>query len=285
MAQCKTAKNVDGLVQDCSNSIANALKLQQYCTKPRMCGILKWNIWPCRSWRWWWNKRVCRLKLNRPPRPTSSQRCSKPLSPTWTLSNRRHSRPWLALLPWKASRMVSRTPRCSATTPWSHSPHLPWSSTVAAAQEPSVWRRQQRCWDEPLEEKLHHWSYSQSSQYISCLLHQGKQYLFLLWRSAIRVRRSSSHSFQPLVRAFLFYSSWLWKTVHDLPHRGPLVWGHQSEVVSLRSSTIKMRTVQFPESSFTCALDPREPLFTPQDPTGGSCNTLLPLPCAYIMVP
>ena len=28
---------VDGLVQDCSNSIANALELLQSCTKPSMC--------------------------------------------------------------------------------------------------------------------------------------------------------------------------------------------------------------------------------------------------------
>ena len=29
--------HVDGLVQDCSNSIANALELLQSCTKPSMC--------------------------------------------------------------------------------------------------------------------------------------------------------------------------------------------------------------------------------------------------------
>ena len=31
--QC-TTRNIDGLVQDCSNSIANALELLQSCTKP-----------------------------------------------------------------------------------------------------------------------------------------------------------------------------------------------------------------------------------------------------------
>ena len=30
----------DGLVQDCSNSIANALELLQSCTKPSICGLL-----------------------------------------------------------------------------------------------------------------------------------------------------------------------------------------------------------------------------------------------------
>ena len=29
--------NIDGLVQDCSNSIANALELLQSCTKPLIC--------------------------------------------------------------------------------------------------------------------------------------------------------------------------------------------------------------------------------------------------------
>ena len=28
---------IDGLVQDCSNSIANTLELLQYCTKPAIC--------------------------------------------------------------------------------------------------------------------------------------------------------------------------------------------------------------------------------------------------------
>ena len=27
-------QQIDGLVQDCSNSIANSLELQQFCTKP-----------------------------------------------------------------------------------------------------------------------------------------------------------------------------------------------------------------------------------------------------------
>ena len=31
--------DVDGLAQDCSNSIANALELLQSCTKPSMCGV------------------------------------------------------------------------------------------------------------------------------------------------------------------------------------------------------------------------------------------------------
>ena len=31
---CKIATHIDGLVQDCSNSIANALELLQSCTKP-----------------------------------------------------------------------------------------------------------------------------------------------------------------------------------------------------------------------------------------------------------
>ena len=32
--------HIDDLVQDCSNSIANALKLLESCTKPLICGIL-----------------------------------------------------------------------------------------------------------------------------------------------------------------------------------------------------------------------------------------------------
>ena len=31
--------NIDGLVQDCSNSITNALKLLQSCTKPLICRL------------------------------------------------------------------------------------------------------------------------------------------------------------------------------------------------------------------------------------------------------
>ena len=30
---------IEGLVQDCSNSIANALELQHYCTKPSICAL------------------------------------------------------------------------------------------------------------------------------------------------------------------------------------------------------------------------------------------------------
>ena len=36
-----------GLVQDCSNPIANALELLQSCTKPSMC---KYTIWICKEW-------------------------------------------------------------------------------------------------------------------------------------------------------------------------------------------------------------------------------------------
>ena len=32
-------QNIDGLVQDCSNSIANALELRQSCTKPSIYGL------------------------------------------------------------------------------------------------------------------------------------------------------------------------------------------------------------------------------------------------------
>ena len=31
---------IDGLVQDCSNSIANALELLQSCTEPSLCSVL-----------------------------------------------------------------------------------------------------------------------------------------------------------------------------------------------------------------------------------------------------
>ena len=34
---CSHYYNIDGLVQDCSNSIANALELLQSCTKPSIC--------------------------------------------------------------------------------------------------------------------------------------------------------------------------------------------------------------------------------------------------------
>ena len=36
--------NVDGLVQDCSNSIANALELLQSCTKPSVCFYLMISV-------------------------------------------------------------------------------------------------------------------------------------------------------------------------------------------------------------------------------------------------
>ena len=32
--------NIDGLAQDCSKSIANALELLQFCTKPLTCIVL-----------------------------------------------------------------------------------------------------------------------------------------------------------------------------------------------------------------------------------------------------
>ena len=40
----KHKDHVDGLVQDCSNSIANALELLQFCTEPSMlCYIFSWK--------------------------------------------------------------------------------------------------------------------------------------------------------------------------------------------------------------------------------------------------
>ena len=39
--------NIDGLVQDCSNSIANAMELLQSCTKPAIC-CLQFLRWPGR---------------------------------------------------------------------------------------------------------------------------------------------------------------------------------------------------------------------------------------------
>ena len=39
---------IDGLVQDCSNSIANAMELLQSCTKPSICTVLEIHI------IWWW---------------------------------------------------------------------------------------------------------------------------------------------------------------------------------------------------------------------------------------
>ena len=38
----KKLKNIDGLVQDYSNSIADALELLQSCTKPSMWSIEMW---------------------------------------------------------------------------------------------------------------------------------------------------------------------------------------------------------------------------------------------------
>ena len=38
-AQILALFDIDGLVQDCSNSIANALELLQSCTKPSICGL------------------------------------------------------------------------------------------------------------------------------------------------------------------------------------------------------------------------------------------------------
>ena len=35
---------IDGLVQDCSNSIANALELLQSCTKPSIYALVSWVI-------------------------------------------------------------------------------------------------------------------------------------------------------------------------------------------------------------------------------------------------
>ena len=40
---------VDGLVQDCSNSIANALALLQSCTKPLMCRFHKASLQLCHN--------------------------------------------------------------------------------------------------------------------------------------------------------------------------------------------------------------------------------------------
>ena len=38
--------HIDGLAQDCSNSIANALELLQYCAKPSICNIYH-RIYTC----------------------------------------------------------------------------------------------------------------------------------------------------------------------------------------------------------------------------------------------
>ena len=43
--------NIDSLVQDCSNSIANALELLQSCTKPSICRILVFHRCPVQMGR------------------------------------------------------------------------------------------------------------------------------------------------------------------------------------------------------------------------------------------
>ena len=45
--------NIDGLVQDCSNSIANALELLQSCTKPSACGLLYSTCNPNKTLECW----------------------------------------------------------------------------------------------------------------------------------------------------------------------------------------------------------------------------------------
>ena len=42
--------HVNGLAQDCSNSIANAMELLHSCTKPSMCEITAFLFWP--HWMW-----------------------------------------------------------------------------------------------------------------------------------------------------------------------------------------------------------------------------------------
>ena len=42
MQRSEICYNIDGLVQDCSNSTANALELLQSCTKPSIYGL--WNV-------------------------------------------------------------------------------------------------------------------------------------------------------------------------------------------------------------------------------------------------
>ena len=50
--------HIDGLAQDCSSSIANALELQQYCTKPPTCPavIIHWQ---------WCQSRDTQISVNR----------------------------------------------------------------------------------------------------------------------------------------------------------------------------------------------------------------------------
>ena len=43
--------HIDGLVQNCSNSIANALELLQYCTKPSISSKHHSKSW---QWHWQW---------------------------------------------------------------------------------------------------------------------------------------------------------------------------------------------------------------------------------------
>ena len=43
---CHFAWYIDALVQDCSNSIANALELLQSCTKPLILWYSKYFLWP-----------------------------------------------------------------------------------------------------------------------------------------------------------------------------------------------------------------------------------------------
>ena len=48
--------HIDGLVQDCKKSIANALELLQSCTEPSICSWLvgvPWEDLPCRSGQKW----------------------------------------------------------------------------------------------------------------------------------------------------------------------------------------------------------------------------------------
>ena len=42
-----TKVKIDGLVQDCSNSIANALELLQSCTEPWKCLYMMLCVYPC----------------------------------------------------------------------------------------------------------------------------------------------------------------------------------------------------------------------------------------------
>ena len=44
VAKCLLKAYIDGLVQDCSNCIANALELLQSCTKSSIYASVKWFI-------------------------------------------------------------------------------------------------------------------------------------------------------------------------------------------------------------------------------------------------